>query len=134
MLRGTAMTNAVTTTTAVILVDLAVIIAVGGVLAGIAARWRQPAVIGEIIAGIVLGPTLLGMLPGHLTTRLFPMQDRPFLSVLANVGLVLFMFGVGFEVQPARVRQIGSSVVLVSLISVAVPFGLGVSVGLLLYK
>jgi Kef-type K+ transport system membrane component KefB len=48
--------------------DLGVITAAGGLLARVAARYGQPAVIGEILGGIVLGPTLLGRLPGHLTT------------------------------------------------------------------
>jgi Kef-type K+ transport system membrane component KefB len=122
------------TATATVLLDLSVMTAVGSFLASVAVRWRQPAVIGEIIAGILLGPTLLGALPGHLTNRLFPLQERPFLSVLANLGLVLFMFVVGFELDPAHMRQIRSSAAVVSLSSVALPFVLGMGVALLLYS
>ncbi|WP_414719824.1 cation:proton antiporter [Streptomyces sp.] len=58
---------------------------------------------GEIMAGLALGPSLLGLLPGNLTEVLFPPSARPYLDVLAQVGLVLFMFGVGyrFDLSPA---------------------------------
>lgn len=127
------MTNT-TADIAIVLLDLAVIIAVGSLLAGIVMRYRQPAVIGEIIAGILLGPTLLGHLPGHLTTQLFPLQDRPFLSVLANIGLVLFMFTVGFELDHRHMQRIRSSAAVVSLTSVALPFALGAGLALMLYQ
>jgi Kef-type K+ transport system membrane component KefB len=119
--------------TAYVLLDLALMVAVGSCLGAIAVRWGQPAVIGEILAGIALGPTLLGLLPGHLTTRLFPVPGRPFLTVLANVGLVMFMFGVGFELDHRHMRQIRSAAAAVSLGSVALPFLLGIAVAPLLY-
>lgn len=118
---------------AVMLLDLAVIIAAGSVLATVAARFDQPAVIGEIIAGILLGPTLLGALPGHLTTRLFPLPDRPFLTALADLGLVLFMFSVGYELDLGHLRRIRSAVAVVALSSVALPFALGAGLATLLY-
>jgi Kef-type K+ transport system membrane component KefB len=89
------MVSSSTATTAIVLLDLAVIIATGSVLAKVVARCGQPAVVGEIIAGIVLGPTLLGRLPGHLTTHLFPVEARPFLNVLADVGLYRAAFSFG---------------------------------------
>lgn len=116
-----------------VLLDLAVIIAAGSLLAAVASRFGQPAVIGEIIAGILLGPTLLGALPGHLTTRLFPLSDRAFLSVLANLGLVLFMFGVGFELDHEQLRRLRSAAAVVSLSSVIVPFLLGSGLAILVY-
>jgi Kef-type K+ transport system membrane component KefB len=118
---------------AVILMDLAVIIAAGSLMAAVAARFGQPAVIGEIVAGILLGPTLLGALPGHLTTRLFPVADRPFLTALADLGLVLFMFTVGFELDHQHLRQVRSAAAAVSLGSVVLPFLLGSGLALLLY-
>ena len=121
------------TTTSIILLDLAVITVVGGLLAALAVRLRQPAVIGEIVAGILLGPTLLGALPGHLTTTLFPVADRPVLTALADVGLVLFMFGVGYEVDFGSLRGAKRSVISTALAGVLLPFGLGVAVALLLY-
>lgn len=121
-----------TTEIATILVDLAVIIASGSLLASVAGSLRQPVVIGEIVAGILLGPTLLGRFPGHLTTRLFPPEEQPFLNVLANLGLVLFMCAVGFEFDRKQVRQVRPATG-VSAGSVAVPFALGALLGLALY-
>jgi K+:H+ antiporter len=121
--------------TATVLVDLAVMTAVGGGLARLATKCRQPAVIGEVVAGILLGPTLLGLLPGHLTERLFPTEIRPFLMVLANVGLVLFMFGIGFELNLGTMRRLRSSVAAgaVSVASILVPLALGAGTAVLLY-
>lgn len=119
--------------TAIVLLDLAAMTAVGGILADLAMRWGQPAVIGEIVAGIVLGPTLLGLLPGNLPRHLFPPNERPFLSVLANVGLVLFMFGVGLELDVGHIRRTGSSAMAVSISSIMLPLVLGVALALALY-
>jgi Kef-type K+ transport system membrane component KefB len=118
----------------VIFLDLAVMTLVGSLLAALAVRWRQPAVIGEIIAGILLGPTLLGALPGHLTTVLFPTAARPVLSALAGVGLVLFMFGVGYEIDFADLRTARRSVISVALAGVLLPFALGAGLALLFYR
>src|SRR5215469_9387075 len=122
-----------TAVTTIVLLDLAVIIAAGSLLARVVARYGQPPVIGEIIAGILLGPTLLGRLPGHLSTRLFPLEARPFLTVLADVGLVLFMFTVGFELDRGHMRRFRSATAIVSLSSVALPFLLGGGLALMLY-
>ncbi|MFL6073206.1 MAG: cation:proton antiporter [Mycobacteriales bacterium] len=120
-------------TTAIVLLDLAVVIGVGSVFASAAQRWGQPAVVGEIIAGILLGPTLVGALPGHLTATLFPPDERAFLAVFANIGLCLFMFGVGFEVDIGHLRRSGHTAAAVSLASVALPFVLGIGTALLIY-
>src|SRR5207249_4877949 len=58
---------------------------------------RQPPVVGEVIAGIALGPSILGLLPGNPTTHIFPAEARPYLSAIAQVGLLVFMFGIGWE-------------------------------------
>jgi Kef-type K+ transport system membrane component KefB len=117
-----------------IFLDLAVMTLVGSLLAALAVRWRQPAVIGEIIAGILLGPTLLGALPGHLTTALFPIAARPVLSALAGVGLVLFMFGIGYEIDFTHLRTARRSVISVALAGVLLPFALGAGLALLFYR
>ena len=119
--------------TAVILVDLAVVVAFGSMLARLAVRFGQPPVVGEIVAGILLGPSLLGALPGGLTNRLFPQAERPFLGVLANIGLVLFMFGVGHEIDLRRLRRASSAAATVAVGSMALPLARGVGAGLLLY-
>src|ERR1700759_372921 len=82
-----------------VFVDLAVVMIAARLVGRLFVRLGQPAVGGEIIAGLLLGPTFLGTFPGHLDPRLFPTDVRPFLTVLANLGLILFMFIVGLEVD-----------------------------------
>ncbi|WP_326639194.1 cation:proton antiporter [Streptosporangium sp. NBC_01755] len=105
-----------------LLLDLVIVLAAAR-LFGALARWLgQPPVIGEIVAGILLGPTLLGPLIGD---KLFGPEMRPPLQALANVGLVLFMFVVGLELDQKLVRGKGRIAVTVALGSTVVPFVLG---------
>ncbi|MFF8971231.1 cation:proton antiporter [Streptomyces sp. NPDC014995] len=112
---------------------IAVILVAGTLLARLARRVRQPAVIGEITAGILLGPSLLGLLPGDLTQRLFPDEVRPLLSMVAQIGLLLFMFTVGWELDGASMGRNKRSVVGVTAGSILAPLALGMGVALLLY-
>ncbi|MET9960453.1 cation:proton antiporter [Streptomyces sp. NPDC006326] len=115
------------------LAGLALILALAFVFARLARRLRQPAVMGEIIAGLALGPSLLGLLPGRPADLLFPADTRPLLQALAQLGLVLFMFGVGYQFDVARLRGSGRQVTAVSLSSVALPFVLGAGLAVSLY-
>ncbi|GAA0602593.1 cation:proton antiporter [Streptomyces crystallinus] len=110
------------------LLALAVILAVAYALARLAQRVRQPAVMGEIVGGILLGPSLLSLVPGDLESRLVPPSTLPYLQLLSQLGLVLFMFGVGYQFDLAHLRTPTAKrqVAAVSLTSVALPFGLGV--------
>ncbi|MFI1568575.1 cation:proton antiporter [Streptomyces sp. NPDC020490] len=112
---------------------IAGILIAGTALAHLARRVRQPAVIGEITAGILLGPSLLGLLPGDLTHRLFPDDVRPLLSMVAQLGLLLFMFTVGWELDWASMRRRKSSVAAVTAGSILTPLILGMGVAALLY-
>ena len=89
---------------AYVFIDLAVIIVLARLMGRLAVKVGQPAVVGEIIAGIMLGPSLLGLFPGDLDTLLFPADIRPYLNVLAQLGIVLFMFLVGLEVDLSFIR------------------------------
>jgi Kef-type K+ transport system membrane component KefB len=98
-------------------------------------RWlRQPAVIGEILAGTALGPSVLGLLPGNLTGRLFPLEARPYLSAVAQVGLLLFMFLIGWEFDRRLLARRKSMAASVSLSSIAFAFGLGAALATFLYS
>lgn len=119
---------------ATVLVDIGVVLVAGALLLRFC-RWaRQPVVIGEIMAGIALGPSLLGLLPGNLTTHLFPIAGRPYLGAIAQVGLLLFMFVLGWEIDPRHLGRAKRSVALVTLGSMTLPFLLGVGAAALIYQ
>jgi Kef-type K+ transport system membrane component KefB len=116
-----------------LLLDLAVILVAARAGGLLFERIGQPAVIGEIAAGIVLGPTLLGALPGDPSTALFPPETLAVLKQVGEVGLVLFMFVVGWDLDPALVRHKERAAALISLASVALPFGLGLLLAIYLH-
>ena len=105
---------------------IAVIIVVARLMGLLERRLRQPAVIGEIVGGILLGPTLLGALPGALDEKLFPVETKDFLKLIANLGLVVFMFIVGMELDLKPIRGKERVAGAVSLCSVILPFSLGI--------
>src|SRR5687768_10661878 len=100
----------------------------------LAVKVGQPAVVGEIIAGIMLGPSLLGLFPGDLDGLLFPADIRPYLNVLAQLGIVLFMFLVGLEVDLSFIKGREKVAVSVSVVSILLPFGLGWLLATYLYS
>lgn len=112
--------------------DLALVLAVSALLGALARRCGQPAVVGQIIAGILLGPTLLGRLPGHPTARLFPPTVLPSLTVLAQFAVVIFMFVVGYELDRKPLRGRSRSVPLIAVGALLVPMGLGTGAALTL--
>lgn len=111
---------------AVVLIDIAVIVIVARGVAMLARRVRQPAVIGEIIAGLLLGPSLLGKFPHDPSTALFPTDVRPYLNVVAQIGLVIFMFIVGLELDLRLVKGRERIAGVTSVASIVVPLLLGV--------
>jgi Kef-type K+ transport system membrane component KefB len=117
---------------AVVIGDIALVFVISSVLGAVARRCGQPAVIGQILTGIMLGPSLLGRLPGHLTSHLFPGYALPYLNVLAQVAVVIFMFTVGYEIELKSLRGHGRAVPLVALGALLVPLGLGIACVLVL--
>lgn len=110
---------------AVVIGDLALIFVVSSLFGTAARRCGQPAIIGQIVAGLVLGPTVLGRLPGDPTSYLFPDDVLPFLTVLAQLPVVLFMFVVGYEVDSRLLRGGSRATALVATAALLVPMGLG---------
>lgn len=121
--------------TIVVLVLLEVLLVIGlSRLVGLGFRWlRQPLVIGEIIAGIMLGPSLFGLIAPDLANILFPPEAVPFLNVLSQVGLIFFMFLIGLELNPKYLHDQLEIAVLTSHVSIVVPFSLGALLALVLY-
>jgi Kef-type K+ transport system membrane component KefB len=85
-------------------------------------RIHQPQVIGEMVAGIMLGPSLLGWLTPGVSAILFPAASLSYLNGLSQVGLVLFMFLVGLSINPKELHEYGRAAVMVSHVSIIVPF------------
>ncbi|GLW08231.1 sodium:proton antiporter [Microtetraspora sp. NBRC 13810] len=113
----------------VLLLDLVIVLTAARLFGALAKRLGQPPVIGEIVAGIILGPTLLGPWLGD---ELFGPDMRPPLQALANVGLVLFMFVVGLELDQKLVRGKGRLAATVAAGSTLLPFVLGLVLALAL--
>jgi Kef-type K+ transport system membrane component KefB len=110
-----------------LLAALAIIITLARALGALARRCGQPAVVGEILVGMVLGPTFFGV---GLANHLFPVAGvRPALSGIGDLGLVLFMFIVGYELDRKLVLSSGRATVTVALGSIIAPLGLGVLLG-----
>jgi len=97
-------------------------------------KMRQPSVIGEMVAGIVLGPSLLGMLFPAAESFLFPAASLDFLKLLSQLGVILFMFIVGMELNMQHLRQKADAALLVSHASIIVPFFLGITLSLFIYS
>jgi Kef-type K+ transport system membrane component KefB len=130
-----------TETIAYVLADLAIILIAARIVGGVFVRLGQPRVVGEIIAGILIGPTVLGghlargevtdtlrseALVGHgVTDDLYPLQAFAFLNLIGTLTLVFFMFLVGLEVQQRFLKGRGLQIATVAPAVVAVPVALG---------
>lgn len=111
------------------LLGLATMVVLARLLGGLARRLGQPAVVGEVLAGIALGPTLFH---GAISDVLFPAETRLLFNALAAVGVAVFMFLVGLDWDAAVIRGHGAVAPAVSIASIALPFGLGVVLSLYL--
>jgi Kef-type K+ transport system membrane component KefB/nucleotide-binding universal stress UspA family protein len=116
-----------------LLLAAAVIIVVSRIVGAAFRRINQPQVVGEIVAGIMLGPSLLGAISPHATHWLFSPTVLPFIDVLSQVGLIFFMFLIGLELDIRLIKGRGHAAGLVSHVSIIAPFLLGVGVALALF-
>jgi Kef-type K+ transport system membrane component KefB len=116
-----------------LLLQIAVILVAARAVGALCRLVGQPQVVGEMAAGIALGPSLLGWLAPGASAFLFPAESLVGLQVLSQVGLVLFMFLVGLELDPKLLRGRGETAVLTSHTSIVIPFLLGSALALYLY-
>ena len=118
-----------------LLLAAAVILIVARVVGALFQRFGQPHVVGEITAGILLGPSVLGAswLWPQAQSSLFADEMLPHLDVLAQIGLIFFMFLIGLELDMRLLRGRGRAAVVVSHVSIVAPFVLGVLLALVLY-
>ncbi len=120
-------------TVVLVLVEVLIVIGLSRLMGLVCRAFKQPLVIGEIIAGIMLGPSLFGLVAPNLATALFPAETLPFLNVLSQVGLIFFMFLIGLELDPKYLKGNLELAILTSHVSILVPFSLGSLLALLLY-
>jgi len=116
-----------------VLLALLVIIAASRLVGALFRYLHQPAVIGEVIAGILLGPSLLGQVAPALSASLFPPSILPLLGILAQIGVLLFMFVVGLELNTELLHEKTRATVAISHASIVAPFLLGAALALFLY-
>lgn len=94
---------------------------------------HQPRVVGEMFAGIMLGPSLFGWLAPHWLAYVFPASSLGFLNALSQVGVIIFMFLVGLGINPRELKSHGHAAVLTSHVSITAPFVLASFVAIYLY-
>jgi Kef-type K+ transport system membrane component KefB len=116
-----------------LLLQIIVIVLAARAFGALFQRFGQPPVIGEIVAGIVLGPSLLGAVAPGVFEFLFPPASTGLLKLFAEIGVLLFLFTVGLELDVDRIRARAQTAVVVSHASIVVPYFLGVAVSLVLY-
>ena len=119
---------------AILLAQIITIIIVARFFGWIFRKIGQPTVIGEIIAGIFLGPSLLGMYFPEFSIILFPAQSLGNLSFLSQIGLILFMFVVGMELDLKVLKNKANEAVVISHASIVIPFALGIGLAFYVYQ
>lgn len=118
---------------AILLLQIITIIVVARIFGWICKKIGQPSVIGEMIAGIVLGPSLLGLYFPEISAALFPAKSLGNLQFLSQIGLILFMFIVGMELDLKVLRNKAHDAVVVSHASIIIPFALGIGLAYFIY-
>jgi Kef-type K+ transport system membrane component KefB len=89
------------------------------------AKFNQPAVIGEVVGGILLGPSLLGRVSPEAQAVLIPADAAPFLGVISQLGVILYMFLVGLELDLDLLRSKAASTIAIAVTGIVIPFALG---------
>ena len=119
---------------ALLLSQIVTIIMVARLLGWICIKIKQPSVIGEMIAGIILGPSLLGMYFPEFSAFLFPKESLGNLQFLSQIGLILFMYIVGMELDLSVLRKKAHDAVVISHASIIIPFALGIGLSYFIYQ
>lgn len=119
---------------ALLLLQIIAIILAARIVGGFFRKIGQPSVIGEMIAGILLGPSLLGYYAPEISGALFPLESLGNLQFLSQIGLILFMFVVGMELDLKVLKNKANDAVVISHASIVFPFSLGVGLAYYLYR
>lgn len=116
-----------------VLLALATVIVTARAVGAIFKLLRQPPVIGEVIGGILLGPSFLGRMAPEWYAFILPPSAAPFLGVIAQLGVIFYMFVVGLELDLKVLRKSGHATLAISHASILVPFLLGSALALWIY-
>jgi len=116
-----------------LLVQIIVILVAARLVGLLVRRLGQPQVVGEMMAGIALGPSLLGARAPGIAAALFPPNSLGLLNALSQIGLLVFMFLIGLELDPKVVRERGRSAIVISHASIVAPFLLGAILAIVLH-
>ena len=117
-----------------LLIQIVAIVMIARLVGELFRRIGQPVVVGEMFAGIALGPSLLGAIAPRVGAFVFPQPSLINLSLLSQVGIVLFMFVIGMELDTKLLKLKANTALLVSQISICLPFLLGMASSLFLFK
>ncbi len=117
----------------ILILQIAVVLAVSRLVGSLFLKIRQPRVVGEMFAGILLGPSFLGWIAPHFESFIFPSSSLGYLSALSQLGVVIFMFLVGLAINPKELKGQGHAAVLTSHLSITLPFVLGSCLAMYLY-
>lgn len=118
---------------ALLLFQIITIVLVARIFGWIFRKIGQPSVIGEIIAGIVLGPSLFGLYFPGMKESLFPTDSLGNLQLLSQIGLILFMFVIGMELDLKVLKNKANEAVVISHASIVIPFALGIGLSYFIY-
>jgi len=118
---------------AILLAQIITIIVVARFIGWIFRKIGQPSVIGEIIAGIILGPSLLGLYFPEFSLSLFPAESLGNLQFLSQIGLILFMFIIGIELDLKVLQNRAKEAIVISHASIVIPFALGIGLAYFVY-
>jgi Kef-type K+ transport system membrane component KefB len=118
---------------AILLAQIITIIIVARFFGWVFRKIGQPSVIGEIIAGIVLGPSLLGLYFPEFSLDLFPIESLGNLQFLSQIGLILFMFVIGMELDLKVLQNRAKDAIVISHASIVIPFALGIGLAYFVY-
>jgi len=116
-----------------LLIQLGAILLVARFVGLLFKRINQPQVVGEMVAGILLGPSFLGWLSPKTMATLFPLESLGYLNAFGQLGLLVFMFLVGLRLDVKLLKTLGHTAVLTSHVSIVFPFFLGTLLALYLY-
>lgn len=116
-----------------LLLQIIVILTMARAVGWIFNKLHQPQVIGEIVAGIMLGPTLLGVVWPEFFSLLFPSESIANIELLSTFGLILFMFTIGMELRMSEIRKQLRNALIISQVSIFFPFVLGMLLAIALY-